>query len=949
MLNESPQARTTQGRDPVGELSSRPVPGPRPTRDADDPALPGRERELTQLRGLLEDAARGQGRALVIHGGPGAGKTALLRELGSMASPAFTILRASGAPGETGLAFATLHQLCMPVLDEARGLPEPQQDALLTALGMRSGIRPDPFLVGLATVGILSRVAERSAVLCVIDDAHWMDAESANAVGFVARRMGALSVGLVLAMRAGAGAVLPEVGVLELGGLPIPDARRLFRRAVTGPLDSRVETRALSETRGNPGMLIEFGRAVGPLGLAGGFRVPRLDATPGDAEAALRHVAGLGPQERLVVTVAAADPTGDRELLIAAARRLGIAPDLIESEDIAGVIDATGPVVFRSPFLRSALYHAAPPAMRRDAHGALADVVTDDRDADWRAWHRALAVPGEDAAIAAELEAAAPKAQSRGGLPAAAVFWERAAVLSDSDSQRGRRGLTAAELSHLAGDAESALRLLAVAEPRLAEEDQLERAHLLRARAAYALRLDDEIPPALRQAAERLASVDRRLARDSHVEAVAAAPVLPVLRDPVSPAPDQGSAPPAVDALVGALAALDDEFRGTAPAVAAAVARYRREVTAEDDVLRWDWLACRAAAYVWDFPSVDALSARMVELPRALGSLRALPLGLSYRMVPLVLRGELAAATALGAELRTLAPTRPALPLAAGELLARAWRGREHEAVALVHAVVEHASSGGEAIAVAAAGLARAVLYNGLGRPDLALAAAHEGAESSEGNLFTNLCLPELVEAAVRCRRPDIAARALHVLAERTGSTSGEWAHGIELRCRALVAQDDDAESLYRESIRVLEGSDVRTEHARSLLVFGEWLRRRRRRAEAREHLRAALDLFAEMGMEGFAARAQRELAAVGDSPVRAEAGHADRLTARELEVARLASEGFSNPEIGSRLFLSARTVQYHLRKVFMKLGISSRVQLADALAAGSTGWRSPAFAAKAS
>jgi len=925
-----------------------------PTASPHGAALRGRDTELAQLRRLLEDVAGGHGRALVIVGERGIGKSTLLRELASITSPTVTLLRTTGAEDEAGLAFAAVQQLCMPVLDGAARLPEPQQDALLTAVGVRSGSSPDPFLVGLAVLGILTALAADGAVLCLIDDAHWIDDESAGVLRFVSRRMGSSGVGLVMATRADDGdGLLDHAETLELGGLPTADARALLRRLLPGPIDSRVEGQILAEARGNPRVLVEFGRSVAPAELAGGFGVPRLRAAPSRGVAALTtRFAALHPEEQRLVTIAVADPTGDPALLRAAGRRVGIAPEVLERDGLADLVEVGDRVVFPDPLVRSALYGAVTPEARRGAHEALADAILDPADACWRVWHRSFAAAGRHSKLASELESAAATAQARGGLAAAAVFWERAAAFSEDAAERGRRLLVAAELKHRAGDSEGALRLLADPEPVLGEGELRERAELLRARAVYALNRDDEVPAPLRHAAADLEALDRRLARDTHVEALSSVLTLPPVlpdRHP-SGAAEVSSRPPAVESLTEALTVLDDEgFVVGAPAMMAALARYRSEVLSDDDALRWDWLACRAAAYVWDFPDVDALSARMVRLPRELGSLRALPLGLSYRMIPLVLRGEIAAAASLGVELRAIGPARATLPLAAGELHVQAWRGREREAALFIDRLEAESALSGETMGVAAACMARAVLHNGLGLHDVAFEAALRGAEMSEGMLFQNLSLPELVEAAVRCRRHDVAEEAMRSLAERTAAAGGAWARGVELRSRALMADGDDVESLYRESILLLGASDVRTEYARSLLLFGEWLRRRRRRAEARAHLRGAHAMFVEMGMEGFATRAERELAAVGDSLRNAPSGRVVDLTARELEIARLAVEGLSNPEIGIRLYLSARTVQYHLRKVFMKLQISSRVQLAGVLEGVEAGSATPTLAASAS
>lgn len=908
----------------------------RPSCNAD--MLRGRDRELAALHGLLGDIAAGRGRALVMEGPSGIGKSALLQRLGESAA-SVRMLRARGARDEAGLAFAALQQLCTPVLHDVEKLPPPQQQALLTAFGIREGPAPDPFLIGLGMLGMLSALAEADPVLCLIDDAQWIDAESAGVLRFVARRVETFRIGLVFAMSGDQGRVIDGAERMRLDGLGLADAQALLKSVYSSPLDSRVEMRILAEARGNPGALLTLASGLCSSEFAGGFGVSPAPASLPGASAISGRVAELDPEERRLITIAAADPTGDPTLLRAAAERRGLAPDALLSDRVAPLLEVGHRVAFRHPLLRTAAYALATPEERRDAHHALADALAPSADPDWRAWHRALAAEGPDEELASQLEDAAPLAQTRGGLAAAAAFWTRATELSADTTQRGRRALVAAELRHRAGDSETALRVLAAAEPALADAEQREHAELLRARAAYAMSRDGGVPAPLRHAAAKMTALDRGLARDSHLEALSALPPLPRATGRAAESfAEAPGGPPAVTALLDALAALDREgVAAGGPAVAAALTQYRTGSLSDEDALAWDWLACRAAACVWDFESMDALSARMVRLPRALGFLRALPLGLSYRMVTLVLGGELNAASRLGVELDAIAPARDAMPLAAGDLCVHAWRGRDDQSTSLIDLVRERSTGSGQPAGVAAGAMARAVLWNGLGRHDLAFDAAYQGSRMPEGMFFQNLCLPELVEAAVRCRRREVAEWALRVLRERTEPATGGWAHGVELHSRALLA-GDAAEPLHRESIRVLAETRVRTEHARSMLVFGEWLRRRRRRAEARAQLRSAHAMFVEMGMEGFALRAARELAAAGDTANPPSADPAVPLTPRELEVARLAGAGLSNPEIGVRLFLSARTVQYHLRKVFMKLQISSRVQLAEVLGGLSVG-----------
>jgi DNA-binding CsgD family transcriptional regulator/tetratricopeptide (TPR) repeat protein len=431
------------------------------------------------------------------------------------------------------------------------------------------------------------------------------------------------------------------------------------------------------------------------------------------------------------------------------------------------------------------------------------------------------------------------------------------------------------------------------------------------------------------------------MARDTHLEALSAAQfagrLAPGLIAAAADAARRAPASPTGrrsqdDLLTGLAALLIDGYVQGAPLVQSALARFRDDDLTDEDILRWSWIACRAAAYVWDFDSWQALSSRMVTLARHAGALSVLPLGLPFQMVQCALAGRMDQVKALADEVNAIAEATRLTPVPYGVLQCSAWQGRPAEAIPLIDTVAHQAAARGEGLGVTVAHMSRAILLNGLGRHEEALAAAVAGSEHPEDLVFYNWSLVELIEAATHVRQPERAAEAFERLAVRTSAAGGAWALGVEARCRALISGHDDAERLYRESIALLEQTQVRTETARSYLLLGEWLRRQRRRVEARQVLRRAHDLFTSMGLEAFAERAGRELAATGERARRRTIETNTNLTPRELQVARMASEGLSNPEIGIRLYLSTRTVEYHLRKVFTKLGISSRVQLSNAL-----------------
>jgi DNA-binding CsgD family transcriptional regulator len=924
-------------------VTRSPVPG----RSA---GLKGRRRERETLQELIDAVRRGESRTLVVRGEPGAGKTALLGYIVERAADC-RVARATGVQSEMELAFAGLHQLLAPMLDHLERVQLPQRDALRTAFGLSPGPAPDRFLVGLAVLSLLSDVGEEQPLLCLVDDAQWLDRASAQILAFVARRLQAESVGLVFAARAPS-AELAGLPQLALEGLPQDDAGALLDSVLSAPLDARVRDQVLSETRGNPLALLEVARALTPAELAGGFALPGAVPLAGGIEERFRRrLDALPPQTRLLLQLAAADPVGEPLLVWDAAERLGIDPQAATPAAEAGLLEFGARVRFRHPLVRSAAYHSAAPEVRRAVHAALAQATDPKLDPDRRAWHRAQAAAGPDEQVAEELERSAGRAQARGGLAAAAAFLERAAMLTPIPARRAQRLLAAAAAKRDAGALDAALELLVAVEVGALDELQRARVDLLGGQIALEQRRAADAGRLLVSAARRLEPLDAGLARETYLEALGAAiandldvpgGTLEIL-GAARAAPAGPSPPRAVDVLLDALAArLTDGFAAAAPILSRALALLLDVEPSDEQGGRWLFLAGgRAGAIValelWDAESSRALATRQAQLARNSGALVNLQFALSFLARGHLLAGELAATEQMIEEDHVIAEVSGNPPLRSAEIALAAWRGHE----AAVSQLIEAASREGAARWRSTSSYARSVLFNGLGRHDLAREAAWESfLRDSIGQ--GPLLVPELIEAAARTGETAQVKTALAWLSERTGAISSEWALGLEARARALQSEGHQAERSYHDSIVHLAHTRARVELARSHLLYGEWLRRQRRRVDARQHLSTAHDMLESMGVEAFAERARRELSATGASVRKRTPDTRDELTPQEGQIARLAREGLSNPEIGTRLFISPRTVQYHLRKVFAKLGISSRAQLEGVLPSDPTPFAGP-------
>ncbi|MEU4830659.1 AAA family ATPase [Streptosporangium sp. NPDC023615] len=858
--------------------------------------LVGREAEIERLDALVRAAGEGRGGALTLSAEPGMGKSTLLRRVAEGAS-GFLVVQASGAEYETELPFAALHQLCVPLLGQMGELPPPHRRALEIAFGLDTGA-VDPFMVGVATLGLLAETARERPLLCVIDDVQWLDDASARALAFVARRIADEPVAVVFATREPAFGTVPTLG---LAGLRESEARALLADAVRAPLDERVRDRILAEARGNPLALLELPRSAGLAGMAGGFGVP----APGVIEQSFRaRLARLPARARLLLTVAAADPVGDSELLWRAAGLLGI--EHAAAEEAAELVEFGARVRFSHPLARSAAYTAAPAEERRRAHAALAEATDPVADPDRRAWHHAQAAVGPDEEVAAALERSAARAQARGGIAATAAFLERAAALTPGSGPRIDRVLAAAEAKLSVGAFDTAADLLTTAETASPDQAQLAAIDLLRGRLSFVRHRGGERPTThLLRAAERLSATDPARSVECYLNALE----MGVLMGDFSPVVQavRGVGNPVLEGMVR----LVDRGHGAA-------AELLRPALADRAVWsRHPSLGFMLASELWNYDALRCIAERATAAGRESGSFHTLPIGLAMRAAAAVGAGEFGAAMEMISEEEAIAEATGAAPLVYPRIHLAAMRGRRAEAFELFAAVDPRMTLSVQ--------WGAAVLHNGLGNYQAALEAARSAV--AHGNLGTSgMALPELVEAAVRCGSPDVATGALADLRERAEAGGDAWGLGVAAYARALVTGDEES---YREAVGHLDGSRVAIYRARAHLLYGEWLRREGRRREARERLRVAHESLTGIGAEAFAERAAGELRATGEhARSRSSDAPSEQLTMQEVHIARLVADGATSKEVAATLFLSPRTVDAHLRNIFRKLGLTSRKQL---------------------
>ena len=907
--------------------------------------LTDRHSERGVLDRLVHAVRAGEGRVLVVHGEAGVGKTALLGYLTGRAAGC-QVMRAAGVQSEMELAFAGLHQLCAPMLTRLEHLAPPQRQALRTAFGMSAGPPPDRFLVGLAVLSLLCEAAGEQPLVCVVDDQQWLDRASAQALGFVARRLAADPVAMVFGTRV-PGADLAGLPELAVAGLQDGDARALLGSVLPGPLDARVRDQIVAETRGNPLALLELPRGLTPGQLAGGFGLPAAVPLSGRIEESFgRQLDALPPATRQLLQLAAADPSGDSSLVWRAAGRLGLPMQAAAPAAEAGLAEFGARVRFRHPLLRSVAYRSASVPDRQAAHLALAEVTDPAADPDRRAWHRAHAALGPDEEVAAELVRSADRAQARGGLAAGAAFLERAARLTADPARRTERMLAAAQVHLEAGEFGGALALLAAAEAESLDELASTRIDLLRGHVTFASGLGSDAPPLLLKAAKRLEPLDLPLARETYLTAWIAAlfagrlavggDLLEVSRAAQAlppPAPPPGP----VDLVLDGLTRLVTEGpAAAAPTLRQAISAYATADLGVAAELRWGWLVQAAASALWDDDAWRALLIRQARLAREAGALEQLPIILGALGTAVAWSGDFAEAAGLIAESDAVCEATGSRAAPFTAMLLACLRGEAAAAAPLIEATVTQATAGGQGVAVAYARWAQAVLGNGLARYADALAAATQASEDTSAFHISMWALPELIEAAARSGNAGVASDALARLAEFTRAGGTDFGLGIEARSRALLSGPAAAADLYLEAITRLSRTRLRPELARAHLVYGEWLRREGRRVDARAQLRIAHEMLDAMGMEAFADRARHELLATGQAVRKRSVVHTaetvSTLTPQEAHIARLAVEGLTNPEIGAQLFLSTRTVEWHLRKVFGKLGVSSRRELRQAL-----------------
>jgi DNA-binding CsgD family transcriptional regulator len=897
---------------------------------------------LESLLAAVDDRLSG---VLVLRGEPGAGKTALLdhavRQAGDM-----QVVRVTGVESEMDLGFAALHQLLFPLLDGLDDLPPPQREALGSAFGLVAGPAPGRFLVGLAALTLLTDTAEDRPVLCVIDDAQWVDRVSVEVLGFVARRLYADRVGMLFAVREGEQAgPLEGLSELTVGALPDEAAAELLAAVASGPLDRRTCARIVAEAAGNPLALVEF---LGELAEAD----PLDDMSPGRPLRSGRRmekqyvsrVRALPAEAQLLLLVVAADQLGEPGTIWRAARELGIGPEVAALPEVERLVTWEPRVQFRHPLIRSAAYYAASTVTRRRAHAALAAASDPEGDPDRRAWHLAAASPRPDEQVAAELERSADRARGRGGWASGAVFLERSAELTPDRARAAQRRLAAAEARLVAGDVGTARMLVERAAPHLA--DPLARA-MARRLEGLILNAAGQVRAAtsvLLDAAQMIEPFDPRLARDTRLDGFvaavrsssSAAMMGEVLRA-IHSAPTVGDPQATVAELLldGFTALAERRYQDGAALLQRVISPLASGQPIPDDALPHFVAISLAASALYDDSARHHLAVQWVAELRDRGALAALLVALVFLMSVQIEEGRLAEAEATVAEGRALSKAtgyRVHLDSFSWmELRALAWRGQVAEARPLAARLLREFTEQGHANAVAAVDQALAILDVGLGNYADALSHARVARTGRRAVLGLGP-VAETVEAGTRCGEREAAAAALEAFTPWALANGTDWALGLLARCRALLAADEDAEPEYLLAIEHLRRCRLAPELARAHLLYGEWLRRQRRRRDARDQLHTASEMFDTMGMQAFADRAWAELRATGERARRRSPETQDLLTPQEAQIARLAAEGAANSEIAARLFISASTVDYHLRKVFRKLGVTSRVQLARAL-----------------
>jgi DNA-binding CsgD family transcriptional regulator len=946
-LTDAPGAAQAPGREvrltPVPAVAPEPVatpddghaPGPRAV--VGSVTLHGRRRERQQLDELLHALWAGRGQALVVRGPSGIGKTALLDDLAERAAGCRTV-RVAGVLAESQIPYAGLHQLCLPALDRLDRLPAIQAEALRTAFGPDGDSAAHPLLVGLGLLSLLAELADERPLLCLVDDAQWLDRASAQALGLAVRRMASEPIAVVIGLREPAHAEhLVSLPSLPLDGLGEADAGAVLDGAVSGALDGRVRARVLAEARGNPGALRDALRGLAPEQVAGGLGLALAPSVPGQNPRDRQTLGELPEAARRLLLLAALEPLGDPAVVRRAARSVGLDTGAAAPAIAEGLIAIDGLIHFREPNLRRVIRETATPQERLDAHRALADAIDGEQDPVRAAWHRGHATAWPDEAVAAGLEDAAARVRAGASSATAAALLQRAVELTPDAAVQARRALAAAEALYDAGAEEASLRMLAAAETGPLDDALRARARLVRARITHKATRGDESPSLLLDAAERVRADDAALATDAYREALLAAISAGTLArgrtvgDVAATIARATAGDPSGDPLLAGVSALVvDGYDSAAPTIRRALAAPPTTATTTVPALQ---LACVAARALGDDAAWEQNATRLLEHARQTGALSAVPGALATQLMFGLLSGDLTAALQRADELRVAIATTGARVSLDPAVWLAAWRGRADEALALTASRRPDAVQRGNGLWLNLSDWLCAMALNGTGRYEEALACAGRAPGHPYDVGFAFWLLPELIEAAVRGEDVERARRPARRLAALAAASGTDWALGLAARCEALLESDDHAERRYREALARLGRTRMRSALARTHLLYGEWLRRQRRRVDARQQLRIAHDMLTEMGAEGFAERTRRELIATGETVRRRSPETLDDLTPQEAEIARLAASGRTNREIGAQLFLSPRTVEWHLRKVFGKLGVSSRKALSSVLA----------------
>ncbi|MEU9380159.1 AAA family ATPase [Streptomyces sp. NPDC048279] len=921
----------------TGACRPRSMPGDEPV-----DLLFGREEERRRLAEMLDNARRGMSGVLVLRGGPGTGKSALLRYLQATAADDFEIMRFDAVESETELGFAALYQLLRPHLSQLPKLPDAQRNALCQVFGLQERTSPpDRFLVGLAALGLVAARADDRPLLCLMDDTHWLDEESVAVLAFVARRLHADAVMMVFSTRDRIDGVDHLAGLPELAvnGLDAQAAGRLLESLVAKGLDREVRSHLVASTGGNPLALIEAARELSADQLSGTAPLPEPIPLGHALERIyLREVRALPSQTRALLLTSAADPTSNPNVLWRAGPKLGFDADAAAAAEDRDLLSIRETVRFRHPLIRSAVYYGTPLARRARVHSVLAEVAADLGETDLHAWHLGAAATEPDDAVAAELDRAAVRARGRGDWTGSSSLLARAAALTQGPQNRARRLLRAAEASAVAGSPRRAQALLEEAAAHPEDRRHRGRVQRVQARIHRLTGAPAAATSALLAAAGELGQVDVRLARDILLEALVQAQISGALaprgasRLSVAEAVRSLPLPAGIPATMGDVLLEADTavhlegLAGAAPKLRQAIEGLRQEESTGPEVFQWLAAACAHATMLGDDITLHELAWRLHAEARQQSAVIPMALALSHTAISELIAGHLDECERLFDQCAALEEARGSQHHI-GALLVAALRGRFDEAHVLMDVVREHTARTGQGYQLVFLDYARCVV-------ELSRCRYEEAYLSLAGKIGDTcqlkFALADMAEAAVRSGREAAARELLELLSGLAERTPVPALLGDLARARALTATDpSSAEKLYVQAIRHHDGVRGPLRRARSHQLYGEWLRRARRGKEARHELRTAYELFDAMGARGYAGRTARELSAAGDPPpTGGQAPGPGILTPQEARVARLAVGGATNREIAAQLYLSVHTVDYHLRKVFRKLDVRSRREL---------------------